>query len=287
MTRVVVTGSEGFIGKHTVQALKAKNYEVVEADIKSKTSSDICNPLFVDSLARGDKVLHLAAISTFSKADKDPLEAVRVNVQGTLNVARACVAKGVDRIVYASTGSVYWRNVSLPIDEDQRVWPESIYGLTKLQGERWIEHYAEKLPYIILRYAYIYGPGKDWGAVGSWIKKLKGKKSPVVFGGYQQNDFIYVGDVVQANIAALEAKRPAMNHIYNIGTGVPLRILDVCRMCIQAVGANMSVKLEAPSPFEMLKFYYNIKKAVALLKWTPKWKMDAALKDLLKRWTGK
>jgi UDP-glucose 4-epimerase len=228
----------------------------------------------------GDKVLHLAAVPRFEQASQNPQKAVRTNVEGTINVIQACIEKKAERLVYSSTGSVYSRNVPVPIREDATREPESIYGLTKKQAEDWIFIYSHRLPYVILRYGYIYGKGKDWGAVGAFLKNLKEGKVPVIFGGKQTNDFIYIKDIVQANLLALETEHT--RQAYNIGTSRATSIKDVCQLCIKAMKSDLTMELKPAREFDFPMFVYDISKAQALLKFDPKWSLYEGIEDMLK-----
>ncbi|NIQ05295.1 MAG: NAD-dependent epimerase/dehydratase family protein, partial [Candidatus Korarchaeota archaeon] len=211
--KVIVTGANGFIGIHTIRTLLEKGYNVEGVDIRTERlkefskndrfvahKMDILDEDFKKLIEMGDKVLHLAAVARFDTAEASPQRAVRVNVEGTLNIIQACIEKKAQRLVYSSTGSVYSLSAPVPIREDAPRKPSSIYGLTKKMAEDWIMFYGSQLPYAILRYGYIYGKGKDWGAVGAFLKRLSNNQRPIVFGGDQTNDFVYVKDVVKANL---------------------------------------------------------------------------------------
>lgn len=292
--RVVVTGANGFIGLHTVRELLDAGYNVVALDISdSKLQAEFqgkkrCKIATVDILDKdlkhlmkqGDKVLHLAAVPRFDEASQNPQKTVRINVEGTLNVIRACMEKKAERLVYSSTGSVYSRNVPVPIREDAAREPESVYGLTKKQAEDWIFYFSDRLPYVILRYGYVYGKGKDWGAVGAFLKLLREGKRPVVYGGKQTNDFIYIKDIVQANLQALETEHT--RQVYNIGTGRATSIKDVCELCIKAVKSNLTMEIKPAREFDFSVFVYDISKAQTLLKFDPKWNLVDGIEDILK-----
>lgn len=292
--RVVVTGANGFIGLHTVRGLLDAGYNVVALDIsdsrlqtefKGNKRCTIATVNILDKdLARfvkqGDKVLHLAAIPRFDTASQNPQQAVRVNVEGTLNIIQTCIEKKAERLVYSSTGSVYSRNVPVPIREDAAREPDSIYGLTKKQAEDWIFYFGDRLPYVILRYGYIFGKGKDWGAVGAFLKLLNEEKRPVVFGGKQTNDFIYIKDIVQANLLALETEHT--RQAYNIGTGRATSIKDVCELCIKAMKSNLTMEIKPAREFDFPVFVYDISKAQTLLKFDPKWNLLEGIEDILK-----
>ena len=287
---VVVTGASGFIGRHTVKELLERGYEVTgidvePSDVKHKNlknvQCDISSPQLASYIDEGDKVLHLAAISTFGAAGQNPARAIRVNVEGTLNVINSCIEKKAERLVYSSTGSVYHKSSTVPIKEDSPRNPTSIYGLTKKQAEDWIMLYGDQIDYVILRYAYIYGQGKDWGAIGNFIKRIRQGEQPIIFGGRQTNDFIYVKDVVEANILALESEY--LDQVYNIGTGIATSIKETCRMCLEVMNSDLGMKIEPPRPFDIQMFVYDITKARLLLGFEPKWRLSEGIKDMVKQ----
>ncbi|UCG45299.1 MAG: NAD-dependent epimerase/dehydratase family protein [Candidatus Bathyarchaeota archaeon] len=292
--RVVVTGANGFVGLHTVRGLLDAGYNVLAADIIAsqlkarfegvkRCEIATLNILSVDMeqvIKKEDKVLHLAAIARFDQARQNPQKAVRVNVEGTLNIIQACIKKKAERLVYASTGSVYSHDVPIPIREDAKREPDSIYGLTKKQAEEWFFSYSKNLPYVILRYGYVYGKDKDWGAVGAFLKRLKKGERPVVFGGRQTNDFIYIKDIVQANLLALETEH--VRQAYNIGSGRAISIKDVCELCIAAMKTNLTMELKPGRAFDFPVFVYDISKAQTLLNFEPKWNLSKGIEDVLR-----
>jgi len=289
MGRVVVTGAAGFIGRHTVKELDRRGYSVDALDIAESrfeepkrinyVNCDVTEDLS-NNIEKGDKILHLAAIARFDSAETDPNLALKVNVLGTLNIIQACIKKEAERLVYSSTGSVYPKNPQLPITEDTERRPTSMYGLTKMMAEDLIFLYGDKLPYIILRYGYVYGKGKDWGAVGAFLKLLNEGKAPTIYGGRQMNDFIYVKDIVEANILALET--PFTNKVYNIGTGKPTSIHEVCQICLKAIRTDIKPIVKPPRPFDFSDFVYDTTKAEKLLGFKAKWTLEEGIVDSLK-----
>ena len=292
--KVVVTGANGFVGVRTIRGLLDSGYYVVALDVSESrlkaefhgetnctiAMADILDDSLKRFIEQGDKVLHLAAVPRFEQASQNPQKAIRVNVEGTLNVVKTCIEKKAERLVYSSTGSVYSRSAPVPIREDAPIKPESIYGLTKKQAEEWISLNYSRLPSVILRYGYIYGKGKDWGAVGAFLKNLKEGKSPVIFGGKQTNDFIYIKDVVQANLLALETDNTGQ--VYNIGTGRATSIKDVCQLCIKAMKADLTMELKPLREFDFSMFVYDISKAQTLLKFDPKWNLYEGIEDMIR-----
>ena len=290
---MIVTGASGFIGMHTIRDLLKTGYNVEAVDIRTEGlkefsnnrrcvvhKMDVLDEDFKDLIGIGDKVLHLAAVARFDTAKANPQLAVRVNVEGTLNIIQACIEKKADRLVYSSTGSVYSLNAPVPIREDAPRQPSSIYGLTKRMAEDWIMFYGSQLPYVILRYGYIYGKGKDWGAVGAFLKRLSTNEQPVVFGGNQTNDFVSVKDVVEANRLALETQYT--HQAYNIGTGRATSIRDVCEYCIKAVESDLKMKIERARVFDYPIFVYDISKARTLLGFEPEWNVLDGITEMVK-----
>jgi UDP-glucose 4-epimerase len=291
--KVIVTGANGFIGVHTVKGLLDGGYKVEAVDVRTERLKEFSNnerftahemnildENFKKLIEIGDKVLHLAAVARFDTAEANPQMAVRANVEGTLNIIQACIKKKADRLVYSSTGSVYSLKAPVPIREDAPRKPSSLYGLTKKMAEEWIMFYGNQLPHVILRYGYIYGKGKNWGAVGAFLKRLSNNQQPVVFGGDQTNDFIYVKDVVKANLLALETVHT--NQAYNIGTGRATSIRDICEYCITAMKSDLKMKIEPARTFDYPIFVYDISKARTLLRFEPQWNVLNGITDVIK-----
>lgn len=276
--RIVVTGSSGFIGGHTVKALLAKGYAVVGYDIANGFDlldyRQLCNVI-----RRGDKVIHEAAIARFAEADANPLLTYRVNVQGTENVAKACARNGAERLVYASTGSVYIPiEKEPPITEDFPVRGNSVYACSKCTAEKIVQEYST--PWVILRYAHLYGEGKiGHGAIGGFIDKMNKGLAPVIYGGKQSNDFCFYKDVVQANLLALETEN--VNEAYNIGTGTELTTIKVFEIMRKFFKYDKEFEVKEGRIVDPPRFVYNISKARKLLGYNPQYSFEAGLKDWL------
>ena len=292
--KVVLTGANGFIGFHTTKELLVQGYQVKAVDLNTDKLSnlelnpklsiyqiDLTSPEFANIIEQNDKVLHLGAVAHFVGREEAG-KAVKINVEGTINVLESCVKKKAERIVYSSTGSVYSSDVEVPIREDAKLGPsyDNYYGWSKLQSEQWIRNYQRFLPYVILRYAYVYGSQKDWGAIGAFLKQIKAGEQPTVFGGNQTNDFVYVKDVVDVNIKALETSYT--NQVFNVGTGRATSIRDACQYCLEALGSPLEMKIEPSRTFDYSVFLYDISKANSLLNYVPKWNLLNGIKDMVK-----
>jgi len=246
--RVLVTGGAGFIGSHTVDLLLNEGAEVwVLDDLSSGNSSNlkqwkgnrklhfrkntVTEYRVVESLARkADAIVHLAAVVSPYFSLKRPEIVNEVNVSGTLNVLRAALKNKLQRIVFASSSSVYGNQDALPISEDNPLNPVTPYGVSKLAGEKYCGAYCRSygLNTVSLRYFNVYGERQSAnpysGVIAIFAKRLAQGRQPTIYGdGSHTRDFIHVSDVAKANLQALLTK-DGLGEAFNIGTGVATSI---------------------------------------------------------------
>ena len=286
---VLVTGSEGFVGKETIKLLHKKGLRIIPFDIMLG-GNDITNIESLRSCVEEnapDRILHLAATARFSDADRNPERATKTNYLGTENVA--LVAKEFHiPVVYASTGTVYMPiKQEMPITEDFTVSTQiSTYGLTKRLGELAIQRYCN--PWIILRYGHLYGAGKQYhGLVGGILAKIRMGEKPQVWGGEQTNDFAYVKDIAEANYRALTASWENWNEVYNIGTGEELSTAEAAQMVCDAVGYKGEIEITSKRDVDPARFVYNTKKAQHMLGYKSTYGFKEGLDDMIKEYEGK
>ena len=240
--RYLVTGGAGFIGSHTVDELVRRGHDVLVLDDlstgkKSNLSGVISKIEFVtasitnleaarDACRGMDRVIHLAAQTSVPRSVKDPLETNLINVTGTLNVLVAARDAHVKRVVFASSCAVYGKTAELPIRENAALNPISPYGISKQVGEAYGRLFQEMygLEFAALRYFNVFGPRQDpsspySGVLSVFNASLLNRTQPTVYGdGEQSRDFVYVQNVVAANLLAAEAAA-ASGPAINIGTG--------------------------------------------------------------------
>ena len=291
--RAVVTGGAGFIGSAVVEALARRGTSVLVVDDLTSGSTmnlnhvrgdvdllkhDIrdADPLRAAFAAfRPRVVFHLAARTDVRASMSDPQHDASVNVLGSINVFAAAEHAGVQRVVNTSTGgAIYSPAAPVPTPETAPVAPLSAYGL----GKRTVEEYAawfrraSALDVVSLRYGNVYGPRQDpagdAGVVAIFCQRLLAGHRPVIFGdGTQTRDFVYVGDVAAANLAAADA--PDLPHrIYNIGTGVEVSIRELLDAVTVATGADPRTvsALPAPSrPGEVYRSCLDVRRALTEL----------------------
>jgi UDP-glucose 4-epimerase len=301
--KTLVTGGAGFIGSNLVDALvergdevtvvddvstgkrhnlegaRARGAEVVELDIRDAEAVGAA----VDR-TRPEAIFHLAAQIDVRKSVADPANDSRINVEGTINVLGAAQASGVRRVVNTSTGgAIYGEGRIIPAPEDHPVAPEAPYGLSKFCAEQYCELFTRLhgLSTVSLRYGNVYGPRQDplgeAGVIAIFCGKLLDGERPTIFGdGLQTRDYVFVGDVVDANLRAAESETTGA---LNIGRGVETNVLDIVE--VLAAHADGAFKPEhAPKrPGEVRRIALDPSRAKSELGWVA----DVGLEDGLER----
>jgi nucleoside-diphosphate-sugar epimerase len=267
MTSTLVTGGAGFIGSHLVEALLKHGQHVRVLDNFSTgrasnlahlsgvdvITGDVRDEALVNSLVREvDYVVHLAAVVSVPQSMSDPALTNAVNVDGTLNLLNAARQYGLKRLVLSSSCAVYGDNDDLPLTESSQTKPLSPYAATKLIGEVYCQTYqrAYGVPTVCLRYFNIYGPRQDpngpyAAAIPKFIQRLKNQQSPIIYGdGKQTRDFVYVADVVRANLLACE-QESAIGQVFNITTGRGVSLLELMEELSDLLGVQIQPEFQA------------------------------------------
>jgi UDP-glucose 4-epimerase len=268
--RLVVVGGAGLIGSHTVDALRKEDVgEIVVYDnFVRGTHENLADALndprvkvfeaggdigqtdiLAAALKGADGVFHFAALWLLQCYDY-PRAAFDVNVAGSFNVFEACIAAGVERLVYSSSASVYGDAVEEPMTEDHPFNNTNFYGATKIAGEAMVRalHHRYGLPYVGLRYMNVYGPRQDYrGAYIAVIMKMldaidRGEPLSVYGDGSQAYDFVHVTDCAAANVAAMTAD--TVDRFYNVGTGVRTSVLELAEKLIELTGGTATIEYQ-------------------------------------------
>ncbi|MDF0643066.1 MAG: GDP-mannose 4,6-dehydratase [Nitrospira sp.] len=299
--KVLVTGGAGFIGSHIVDRLVQEGHEVVVVDNLStgkrrnlnraarffKTDIQGWRLERVFRNERPNVVMHLAAQMDVRKSVEDPVFDAQVNVLGTLNILQQAIKHGVRKVVFSSSGgAIYGEQDVFPAPESHATKPLSPYGLSKLCGEQYLSYYERVggVQVVNLRYANVYGPRQDpegeAGVVAIFIQKLLNNEQPVINGnGRQTRDFVFVEDVVEANLAVMGQETAGT---YNVGTGVETSINDLFRILVQHTGSTCK-ELHGPAKKgEQARSVIDASKLRHELSWEPR----MSLSDGLKRTVG-
>ena len=292
---VLVTGGAGFIGSHLVDRLLSLGYRVVVVDDLSTGRlqnlnkgatfyhTSITEPGLEEVFEREKPTLvnhHAAQISVFQSV-RDPLKDAEVNIQGTLRLIELSRRYGVEKFIFPSSGgTLYGEPQYTPCDENHPINPLSPYALSKHVAERYLELYNHtyRLDYVTLRYGNVYGPRQDphgeAGVVTIFIMAMLEGRHPRIYGsGEQERDFIYVDDVVDANILAIQAQHKE----YNVGSGQGSSVNRIFEMVKRITKYRWSPEYRPARPGEVFKISLDYSKLDKEFGWRPRVGMDDGL----------
>lgn len=295
---ICITGGAGFIGSHIADAFVEQGHEViilddlssgskhnvpdaaelVVADIRSDDAAQILYDRKVDVL------VHHAAQMDVRRSVDNPVFDADVNLLGFLNLLEASRKTGVRQVIFASTGgAIYGEQDMHPADENHPARPVSPYGVAKLAGERYLYFYHCQygLNATCLRYANVYGPRQnphgEAGVVAIFMHKLlRGEQAVINGDGKQSRDYVFVGDVVKANVAALG--RPGFE-IYNVGTGIETDVNELFSEVHRSVGTGSPAIHGAGMPGEQLRSSISSKKLHEALGVSPETPFSEGIKE--------
>jgi UDP-glucose 4-epimerase len=288
LKRILVTGGAGFIGSHVADQLAAIGHEVTVVDNLSVGKReyvpagaqfypyDLNSPETVDLIRswRPQVIMHHAAQMSVQASVSDPIFDAQENILGSLNLLQAAATAGVEKVIFASTGgAMYGDDAPLPAREEDRARPEAPYGIAKLAVEHYLRFYQREhgiIP-VALRYANVYGPRQNGrgeaGVVAIFIEKFLAGQQPLINGdGLQTRDFIFVGDIVAANLLALAHPRAG---IFNIGTGREVDILTIYLELQKLMGSPLGPVHGPGKPGEQRRSALDSTLADRELGWQP------------------
>jgi UDP-glucose 4-epimerase len=287
--KILITGGAGFIGSHVVDRYLQDGHEVVVLDNLVTGNRRNLNPRarFVEldirdrsgveqlfAAERFEVLNHHAAQMDVRKSTEDPLYDAEVNVLGSLNLIINAARHGVRKVIYVSTGgAVYGEPQRIPVEENDAINPECPYGISK----HTVEHYLYlwsllyKLDFTVLRYPNVYGPRQnprgEAGVISIFAALMLDDKTPTVFGdGKQLRDYVFVTDIVEANVRALSR---GGGEIINLGSEVGTSVLELFDWLKPLTGFNRAAQFAPSRPGEICQIYLSGRKAGQLLDWRP------------------
>ena len=295
---ILVTGGAGFIGSHIVDAYINNNHNVVIIDDMSKGQKEFINPkatFYKKSIADTDLVdllknerieviNHHAAQISVSDSVKNPVKDAKSNIIGTLQLLQNAVECGVDKFIYASTGgAIYGEQDYFPAKEDHPQKPTSPYGLSKLSVEGYLRFYKEQygLKSIIFRYGNVFGPRQnpngEAGVVAIFFNRLIKGKAPIINGdGQQTRDYIFIRDIVHANLLALNLND---SDTFNVGTGQETTVKKLTELILEVSESNITTQTSKKNNFEQRRSSLDNKKLKEALEWSPQFSLKEGLSE--------
>lgn len=292
----LVTGAQGFIGRHLVRGLLAEGWSCVGVDrqapgpgqrwVPSKLRclrADVAEPSFRPLLVQiaPQCVVHLAAQSSLAALVDHPVQGVRDNVLATENVLQGCVEAGVRRVVFASSAAVYGSCRQLPTPESAPVAPESAYGWSKIAGEQLVQKFAEEsgVTCTVLRLANCYGPGQEEkdeaGVIVGWLQAMaRGSPLRLAHGHERTRDFVYISDVVEALIAAMTSEDWG---VFNVGTGRETGLTELAVEVARTAGGAPVFERCPAAPGDIERSTLSPALAKRVLSWAPKTSLETGL----------
>ncbi|PFG06632.1 NAD-dependent epimerase/dehydratase family protein [Bacillus sp. es.034] len=295
--KAIVTGGAGFIGSHLVDALISRGLSVHVIDNLSSGKAKFLNPLakFYEMdissseaynlilTEKPDFIFHMAAQADVSQSTLSPVNDMLTNAGGTLNLLEACRHFPIKNFIFSSTSAVYGNVNSDLIDETHQPSPISFYGLSKLTAENYIKLYFDtfQVPFTILRYGNVYGPRQtskgEGGVIAVFLEKLlKNEQLKINGDGLQTRDYIYVQDVVEANIAAAIKEQPMT---IQISTGKRTSILQLIELLDNYHSSNILSFHTTDRQGDIKHSCLDNSLAKRLLTWEPHYSIEKGLKE--------
>jgi|688.fasta_scaffold34041_3 UDP-glucose 4-epimerase len=295
MLRILVSGSQGFIGSNLVRKLGG-SAEIFKLDAKDSLNSqnfyklDLNSPELTDVLneIKPNVVIHLAAQISVLDSLKDPKTDLMINGMGTLNLVQASIAAGVKNFCYVNSGgAIYAKNAQLPIAEDSSTHPQSPYGASKLLGEYYVQIFCEaaKIGWSSLALSNCFGPVREHGkgVIYQFWKAISENRVPDIFGSEVTRDFIYIDDVIAAIESAAET--PTMGRV-NISSGIETNLIDVFNLVKEIIKSDISPNILAPGYGEIRRSALRNSQAKQILGWEPTTSFQEGIRKALKEEMG-
>jgi UDP-glucose 4-epimerase len=301
MAKILVTGGAGFIGSHTVDRLIEENNEVIVIDNLSTGFKENLNKKVIfykidirekekleEFFERHyfDYIFHFAAQINVRKGEEDPAFDVDVNIKGIINLLECVKEKPPEKIIFSSTGGVmYGLTDILPSPETIEPFPICVYGISKLTSEKILYAYWKKygINYVALRYGNVYGPRQNYlseaGVIAIFISRILEGKECVIFGdGEQTRDFIFIEDVVEANILFMKNR---ITGIFNVGTGIETSVNRIFEIIKENIGENCRKFYGEERKGELKRSCLSIEKIKRETGWYPKYKIEEGIKKTI------
>lgn len=305
--KIVIAGGAGFIGSHLAEYWNTKEAEVHVIDnLKTGFEENLSGlknvKLYKTSIEEKEKVeeiisgsdfvYNMAAMVSVPESIEKPEECISINLHGYLNILNAAKKHGVKKVILSSSAAVYGDNPELPKKVEMNPEPKSPYGITKLDGELYSKMYEEQfgLKYVCLRYFNVFGPRQSTenayaAAVPIFIKKAIKNEDIIIYGdGEQTRDFIFIDDVVKANVLA--AKKENVSGVFNIACGKSISILDLAKLIIELTKSTSKIIFEKERPGDIKHSCASIDETKEKLEFNPDYNLKEGLLKTIEYFTA-
>ena len=297
--KILVTGGAGFIGSHTVDALVKKGAKVIIVDNLVTGRKENLNPRAkfyklniadqkIENIFKKEKpeiIYHFAFNVLVPKSVENPLVDVD-SIVGSINILKNAQKYGVKKIIFSSSGFIYGNTKNLPAKETEPVDPISPYVVAKNAVENYLRFFnkAYGLPYVIFRYAAVYGPRQVTGAMADYIRKLAAGKQAEIWGdGTKTRDYVFIDDVVRANLLVLDLPGNYPDPVFNIGTGIETTLNELYWKIAKLLKKEPKPIYLPDRPGEQIRYSLDYSKIKEALGWEPKYNLEEGLRLKLKR----
>jgi len=298
-----ITGGAGFIGRHLIESLLENNHDVTIYEDFSNSNEDniknICEQgvlvihgdlsdysLLEKSLKDFDFVIHLAAKIDILESITNPEITNKVNVQGTINILRACAKNNIQNIIAASSAAIYGNPEIIPVTEDSVPNPVSPYGADKLSMEFYLRAFANmyNLNTISLRFFNVYGKGQSnayAGVITKFLKNIERNESIEILGnGNNTRDYVFIDDLIHGILQAIKNIKGQRGNIYNLASGKSTSVNDLAFLMLKISKKKLEIIHKSPRPGDLLFSEVLISKAKEELQYNPKFNLELGLTKL-------
>lgn len=306
--KIVIAGGAGFIGSNLACYFAGKGEDVLVIDnlrtgrkenINSFDSINFVEGSITDkrlveeSLSGADVVFNMAALVSVPESVDKPLETVEINTKGVINLLEACLKHNVKKMVLSSSAAIYGNNPELPKRTEMFPEPVSPYAITKLSGEYFLNLYTKEndLKTVSLRYFNVYGPKQDpksqyAAAIPIFIERALKNKEIIIYGdGQQTRDFIFIDDVVKANVSAVE--KLDVTGVYNVANGSSITILELAQKIIETTNSKSTIKFENERKGDVKHSLASIDETKENLGFKPSVKLEEGLLKTIEYFEGR
>jgi len=298
--KVLVAGGAGFIGSHTVDALVLEGADVVVVDNLSTGKEENLNPGArfynlniaepeIEKIIEDEKpeiIYNFAFFVLVPQSVENPILDLDC-MQGMLRILKAARKLNVKKLVYASSGFLYGNTPNLPVSENEPFEYVTPYTVAKVAAENYLSFFKKTfgLRYVVLRYAAIYGPRQVTGAMADYIRKLAAGEQAEMWGdGEKTRDYVYIKDVVRANLMAPAVPGDVAEPVYNLGTGLETTLNNLYKSIATLLGKDVSPIYYDDRVAEQMRYCLDASKIKNNIGWEPQYTLEEGLRETLRSW---